>query len=85
MTLAVPFPRQLKEINIQPSLERWKAKDLLDSEIEETWSKSATRLFSFLSPEKAIPVSPARVDPQMKTNTQTINFDLITNGLRDAA
>src|SRR2546425_7415665 len=83
MTLAVP--RQVEEIKIQPSLERVNVKDWLDLEIEDTSSSSETRLFNFLSPEKPIPASAARANPQMTTTTPAINLAPMTTGYCAAA
>ena len=59
-TLTVPFPRQVAEMKIQPSLERVNGNELPDFEIEATSSSSETRLFCFFSPDKTTVASPPR-------------------------
>src|SRR2546425_228116 len=75
----------VEETKIQPSLERLNVKDWLDCEIENTSSSSETRLFSFFSPEKPIPASAARANPQMTTTTPAINLAPMTTGYCAAA
>src|SRR5437867_9282182 len=59
ITLNVPFPLEVEEIRIHPSLARVKENGLLDFRIEETSNSSETRLFSFFSPAKTIFASEA--------------------------
>src|SRR5260370_3928655 len=59
ITLNVPFPLELEEIRIQPSLWRVKENGLLDFRTEETSNSAETRLFSFFSPAKTILASEA--------------------------
>src|SRR5882724_2502663 len=84
MTPTVPFPLQVEEIKIQPSLERANEKDSLDFVIEDTSSSSETRLFSFFSPEKRISASAAPANPQTRITTEAISPALMTNGYCDA-
>src|SRR5438132_1474652 len=51
-TLNVPFPLEVEETKIHPSLARRNVNGLLDLRTEETSSNSETRLFSFFSPAK---------------------------------
>src|SRR5437762_5984712 len=78
-------PSQVEEIKIHPSLERVKANDWPDFEIEDTSSSSETRLFSFLSPEKRIPASAAPANPLMKIRATAISLVFITKGYCAAA
>src|SRR6266481_1119384 len=78
VTVTVPLPLWVAEMNIQPSLDRLNVNGWLDFEIEETSSSSETRLFNLFSPEKRTSASAPAANRQIRTAIEGISLTLIT-------
>src|SRR6266571_4870345 len=70
-TLNVPFPLEVEETKIHPSLARRNINGLLDLRTEETSSNSETRLFSFFSPAKTTFASEAAANRFRRIGNRT--------------